>query len=202
MPSGVYKRSEEYKRKVSETNKRLGIRPPVLVGRPAWNKGLRGCINSGSFKEGHRGYKAMLGKHPSEETRKKISIAGMNMKWTEEDKLKLRGKRPNFTGEKCHSWRGGISKEFARYNRERRVREYEAEGSHGQSEWESLKAQYNWTCPACKISEPEIKLTEDHIVPLSRGGSDNIKNIQPLCVSCNSRKNVKVIKYEFTTTSI
>lgn len=65
------------------------------------------------------------------------------------------------------------------------------------TEWQTLKAQYNWTCPACRKAEPKIKLTVDHIIPILKGGSNNIENIQPLCGSCNSKKNTKIIKYDF-----
>lgn len=74
-------------------------------------------------------------------------------------------------------------------------RKFNAEGSHTYGEWELLKKQYGFTCPSCKSKEPEIKLTEDHIIPLSKGGSDYIENIQPLCRSCNSSKSTKVVKY-------
>jgi 5-methylcytosine-specific restriction endonuclease McrA len=38
----------------------------------------------------------------------------------------------------------------------------------------------------------EIMLTVDHIIPLSRGGEDNIKNLQPLCIHCNGKKGNKL----------
>ena len=59
-----------------------------------------------------------------------------------------------------------------------------------------LKIKYKNTCPSCYKSEPEIKLTEDHIIPLSKGGNNKIENIQPLCGVCNCKKYNKIKKYE------
>jgi 5-methylcytosine-specific restriction endonuclease McrA len=36
-------------------------------------------------------------------------------------------------------------------------------------------------------------LEADHVVPLTRGGTDDIGNIQPLCGSCNRKKFVDTI---------
>lgn len=68
-------------------------------------------------------------------------------------------------------------------------------GCHSNGEWITLKAQYNYVCVSCKRQEPDIKLTRDHIIPISRGGSDNIENIQPLCKSCNTLKGTRTIRY-------
>lgn len=70
-----------------------------------------------------------------------------------------------------------------------------ADSKHTIGEWETLKAQYNFTCPGCGIKEPKIKLGKDHIVALSSGGSNNIENIQPLCARCNLLKGTKTIRY-------
>lgn len=80
-------------------------------------------------------------------------------------------------------------------NKRRRITLLAASGQHTLQEWEALKVKYKNTCPSCHRSEPEITLTEDHIIPLSRGGSDDISNIQPLCRPCNGRKSAKTIIY-------
>ena len=60
-------------------------------------------------------------------------------------------------------------------------------------EWEEKLKEFNHSCAYCGAKE---KIEQDHIIPLSKGGSDNIENIQPLCKSCNSKKHTKTIKYK------
>ncbi len=45
---------------------------------------------------------------------------------------------------------------------------------------------------ACNECHSSSDITIDHVVPLSRGGSDELENLQFLCRSCNSRKSAKV----------
>ena len=104
-------------------------------------------------------------------------------------------KFPERMGINAPNWKGGMKAKWQRGNRKRRNEKYLAEGSHTLGEWELLKKQYGYKCSSCGKLEPKIKLTEDHIIPLSKGGSDFIENIQPLCKSCNSKKMTKIIKY-------
>ena len=121
--------------------------------------------------------------------------------WNKGKSIRLNTGRTHFKkGQTPHNFKGGISKtkEYRNfYKSQYKFQKRNAVGYHTFGEWETLKAQYNYTCPCCHKSEPQIKLTEDHIIPLSKGGSNNIENIQPLCQSCNSRKWAHLIsKYE------
>ena len=74
----------------------------------------------------------------------------------------------------------------------RRVMERTAIGHFNDEEWRKLTSDCGNVCACCK---QEKTLTVDHIVPLSKGGTNKIENIQPLCLSCNSRKHDKTINY-------
>jgi 5-methylcytosine-specific restriction endonuclease McrA len=145
--------------------------------------------------KGHKPYMGMTGKHHSEITRERMrKSASRNPKhlWTKESILKSSQKR---SGENSYQWKGGVmkNKKYVSWLKNKRNRMPKI-GEHTFGEWDLLKKQYNFTCPDCKRIEPEIKLTIDHIIPLSKGGSDNIENIQPLCQSCNSKKGTKMLK--------
>jgi len=77
----------------------------------------------------------------------------------------------------------------------RRAREQASEGSFTDAEWSALKVFYNHTCLRCGKREPEIALTPDHVIPVVKGGSSDISNIQPLCGSCNSAKGANSTDY-------
>lgn len=70
----------------------------------------------------------------------------------------------------------------ARYRYEKAARK---RGTHTAEEWAACKRKHNFRCVLCGKRK---SLTKDHIRPVSRGGSDAIKNIQPACRPCNIKK--------------
>lgn len=76
-----------------------------------------------------------------------------------------------------------------------KIRTYQvrgATGKHTLKQWEELKRKCGYKCQHCGRSESIVALTRDHIVPIARGGSNDISNIQPLCKKCNSSKHNKL----------
>jgi 5-methylcytosine-specific restriction endonuclease McrA len=87
--------------------------------------------------------------------------------------------------------------------KERRRRRWDAEtDGHSQTElhryWAS-KGIDTQQCHYCEESASEGNLaTGDHVIPLSRGGTDTVENLVPCCKSCNSSKSDKLINQEWT----
>lgn len=143
----------------------------LAKGRTPWNKGKTGIY--------------------SEETIEKLRQANLGKKTSPEIKKKLRRGMIRFFKKQNPKY---VPPRFSdgtldrKHESARRTRLKLNGGSHTDAQWEALKMAYKNKCPMCKRTEPEIKLTKDHIIALRIGGTDDISNIQPLCRSCNSKK--------------
>ena len=89
----------------------------------------------------------------------------------------------------CRIWRSKNLDKCRMYSLERRAVTKNADGTFSWAEWEQIVRDFNGKCAHCG---EETKLTIDHKIPLSKGGSNFIHNIQPLCRSCNSKKKDKI----------
>jgi len=73
--------------------------------------------------------------------------------------------------------------------RNRRARIANSSGTHTTEDVKRISdAQLN-RCGYCHASFRTTTPCVDHIIPLSKGGSNDRRNLQLLCGSCNSRKN-------------
>jgi 5-methylcytosine-specific restriction endonuclease McrA len=67
----------------------------------------------------------------------------------------------------------------------RRAIENGAPGHFSAADWANIKRRQRHRCANCGKRK---KLTVDHIIALSKGGSNYPENIQGLCGPCNSQK--------------
>ena len=89
------------------------------------------------------------------------------------------------------------SEEWGKDNAEK-VKQFKANnrGSFTAKEFRELCERYGNKCLCCGVTG--VVLEADHVVPLTRGGSDDISNIQPLCGTCNRSKFVSIVDYRVT----
>lgn len=66
-------------------------------------------------------------------------------------------------------------------------------GTFTGTQFKELCERFGNRCLACGVVV--VDLTVDHVIPLSKGGSNGIENIQPLCHGCNVKKSDQTIDY-------
>ena len=122
-----------------------------------------------------------------------------NRRWYNKNRERLKAKASIYykkNKKKCKAYMQAYHKLHPEMNiakhSKRRTRRLDAGGSFTASEWKSLCKRYHNRCLCCGKRR---KLTADHVIPVSKGGTSNISNIQPLCGPCNSSKGTKRTDY-------
>lgn len=102
--------------------------------------------------------------------------------------------RKRFNELELEYWRNNPERKAAISHRYR-ARKTQAGGGFTVQEWRELCTQYDSHCiyPGCERTD----LHADHVIPVSKGGTSNIDNIQPLCGHHNQVKGGKHIDYRY-----
>lgn len=89
-------------------------------------------------------------------------------------------------------WRQTHVEEVRNIGARRRAREREAPvNDFTAAQWRALCKAVGYRCAYCDKKFTAKALTQDHIIPLARGGSHTLSNVIPACLPCNLRKNTK-----------
>jgi 5-methylcytosine-specific restriction endonuclease McrA len=71
-----------------------------------------------------------------------------------------------------------------------------ATGTYTEEQWLARLAFWGWRCYLCNgdwFNLPERDRTIDHVIPVSKGGTNWPANLRPACRSCNSKKNAGLL---------
>ena len=84
----------------------------------------------------------------------------------------------------------GVNMPRRKYDKEQQQRYYKL-----RMKWKKIKDKvtpvvFAWDRYQCRNCGTVANLTVDHIVPLSKDGTNKLDNLQTLCLSCNCTKGV------------
>jgi hypothetical protein len=185
MPKGIYSRKP--------TNRQKAMKSGEL-----YYDG-RACKNCGSTSKYVQGQHCVSCKRSSNiptaqkrQYHKQWCIA--NREQDRQHKTRWRNEHQEQARAASELWRKRHPERHSFYQGTRRAKKRNAPGTHTYEEWRSLVEKFGSICLCCKISERRLikttgrALTEDHIIPLSNlAATNNLDNIQPLCLECNIR---------------
>jgi hypothetical protein len=121
------------------------------------------------------------------EAKNKDRVRAKAKRWASKEENKQKRSKLN------KAWIDRNPGKMSEYRHTRRARLLGVGGVVRNDEWQLLLDKYNHTCLCC--GRNDVKLTKDHIIPISLGGRNGIDNIQPLCHRCNSTKHTDIVDY-------
>lgn len=127
-------------------------------------------------------------------------ITGYKHKLSEEQKAKSRARAKAWYQankqvmiDRAKEWKKSNPDKVNAGSRSYASRRRGAEGKYSVADYLKIKNRQGGLCAYCQDNKAN---SIDHIVPLSRGGSNYIGNILPVCGYCNSSKGAKTL-YEW-----
>lgn len=111
-----------------------------------------------------------------------------SQRWYRENRDGIEAYRPK-SREANRRWRDRNPDKVRAAAKQRRARKAGAPGVGVPSTvWRQILVLHNHQCAYCGSIE---NITQDHMIPLCRGGEHSPENIVPACNSCNARKNAR-----------
>jgi 5-methylcytosine-specific restriction endonuclease McrA len=94
-------------------------------------------------------------------------------------------------------WRSANEERYAELIRRRKARVRGAKlgaiAPLTATEWVDNKDYFAHRCGYCPEAGPRVNLAQEHMTPVSRGGTHDLENVIPACKRCNSRKRDKTL---------
>lgn len=122
----------------------------------------------------------------------KEKVAAVGKRWREANPERSKQKTVEWreaNPDRVKEYRAANKDLAALYTRTRRTRKLENGGTHTIEEIENLLRLQKYKCAECQASVKDRTTRHvDHIMPVSKGGRNDISNLQILCATCNHEK--------------
>ena len=158
------------------------------------------------FQKGHISYNTMLGKHHTEETKLKMSLANKGRKFSDEQKrnMSIARKGKNYSSmfkKGCPAPKTAFKKGQKPWNYIDGRSKLKSPNRYG-DDWEAIRLiiymRDNYKCQECGITMNEYKRPLDihHKIPFLISHDNSLNNLITLCRSCHMKIEKQVIKQQ------
>jgi 5-methylcytosine-specific restriction endonuclease McrA len=166
------------------------------------NNGCVECLKESAKKYYEKNKEKMQKKNRDYAKADPVANNERSKKWAEKNPEKMKSirskqyyKNPQLRVQQTAEWQKANPDMHQANMNQKRARDLGVKGKVTAEEWTAIKNKYGNICLCCKKPSSERKLTVDHVIPISKGGTHTADNIQPLCHSCNSRKRTSTIDF-------